>query len=51
MNEEHIIEGIINGYIACIMICYRKSCHEGEDLWYTFREDFEDVTINILNIT
>jgi hypothetical protein len=49
-NEEHMTEGIINGYIARMMICYRKSCREGEDLWYTFPEDFEGVTLDILNI-
>jgi hypothetical protein len=49
-KKEHITEGIINGYIARIMICYRKSCREGEDLWHTFREDFEGVTVDILNI-
>jgi hypothetical protein len=43
-------KGIINGYIACIIICYYKSCREGEDLWHTFCEDFEGVTVNILNI-
>ena len=32
------------------MIIYRKSYREGEDLWYTFREDFKNVTINILGI-
>ena len=32
MNKEHMIEGIINGYIAYIMICYRKSCRKGKDL-------------------
>jgi len=51
INEEHIIEGIINGYIAYIMIYYYKSCRKGEDLWYIFREDFEDVLIDIFNIT
>jgi len=51
MNKEHIIEGIINGYITYIIIYYHKSCRKGKDLWYTFREDFKDITINILNIT
>src|SRR5271170_5397327 len=43
-------EGIVNGYIARMMIYYYKGCREGEDLWYTFREDFEGVTMDILNI-
>ena len=50
INKEYIMEGIINGYIACIMICYYKSCYKSKDLWYTFYEDFKDVTINIFNI-
>jgi hypothetical protein len=50
MKKEHITEGIINSYIARIIICYRKSCREGEDLWHTFREDFKGVTVDILNI-
>ena len=33
-----------------MMITYRKSYREGEDLWYTFREDFENVTVDILGI-
>ena len=49
-KKEHITEEIINGYIACIIIYYRKSCRKGEDLWHTFREDFENVTVDILNI-
>jgi hypothetical protein len=49
-NKDYMTEGIINGYIARIMICYRKSCREGEDLWHTFRKDFKGVTIDILNI-
>ena len=32
MNEEYMIEGIINGYIACIIIYYYKSCRKGKDL-------------------
>jgi hypothetical protein len=31
-KKEHIIEGIINGYTARIIICYYKSCREGKDL-------------------
>jgi hypothetical protein len=49
-KKEHITEGIINGYIAHIIIYYRKSCRKGEDLWHTFREDFKGVIIDILNI-
>ena len=49
-NKEYIMEGIINGYIARMMIYYYKSCYKGEDLWYTFCEDFKDVIIDILNI-
>jgi hypothetical protein len=48
-KKEHITEGIINGYIVCIIIYYRKSCCEGEDLWHMFRKDFEGVTVDILN--
>ena len=51
INKEYIIEEIINGYIAYIMICYYKSCYKSKDLWYTFYEDFKDIIINILNIT
>ena len=50
INKEHMTEGIINGYIACMMICYYKSCHKGKDLWYIFYEDFEDILIDIFNI-
>jgi hypothetical protein len=50
-KKEHMTEGIINGYIACIIICYYKSCRKGEDLWHMFHKDFEGVIIDILNIT
>ena len=49
-NKEHLTEEILNRYITLMMIIYRKSYREGEDLWYTFREDFKNVTINILGI-
>jgi hypothetical protein len=31
-KKEHITEGIINSYIACMIICYYKSCRKGKDL-------------------
>jgi hypothetical protein len=49
-KEEHLTERIINGYIAHMMIYYTATNCKDEDLWYTFREDFEGVIINILNI-
>jgi hypothetical protein len=49
-KEEHLTEGIINGYIAHMMIYYTRTYREDKDLWYTFREDFEGITIDILNI-
>jgi hypothetical protein len=49
-NKEHLIEQIINGYIAHMMIYYRRTYCEGEDLWYTFHKDFEGIMVNIFNI-
>jgi hypothetical protein len=49
-KEEHLTERIINGYITHMMIYYIVTNHKDEDLWYTFHEDFEGITINILNI-
>ena len=31
-NEEYLTEGIINGYITCIMIYYCRIHYEGKDL-------------------
>ena len=49
-KEEHLTERIINGYIARMMIYYTRTYREDEDLWYTFRENFEGVIIDIFNI-
>jgi hypothetical protein len=49
-NKEQLAQGILNGYIVGMMIGYHKNRREGENLWNTFREDFEDVTIDIFNI-
>ena len=50
-NKEHLTEEILNKYITLMMITYRKSYREGEDLQYTFREDFKNVIVDILSIT
>jgi hypothetical protein len=31
-NKDYLTEGIINGYIARMMIYYRKTHHKGKDL-------------------
>jgi hypothetical protein len=49
-KEEHLTERIINGYITHMMIYYTATNCKDKDLWYTFCEDFEGVTIDILNI-
>jgi hypothetical protein len=46
-NAEHHTEGIVNGYIYCMLTCYRtiyKNC-QNEDLWQIFHEDFEGFTL------
>jgi hypothetical protein len=49
-KEDHLTEGIINGYIAHMMIYYTATNRKDENLWDTFHKDFEGITINILNI-
>jgi hypothetical protein len=49
-KEEHLTEGIINGYIAYMMIYYTATNHKDKNLWDTFCEDFKGIIIDILNI-
>jgi hypothetical protein len=49
-KEDHLTEGIINGYIAHMMIYYTVTNCKDENLWDTFCKDFEGVIIDILNI-
>jgi len=49
-NTEHHTEEIINGYITCMLACYRTDNRKDEDLWQIFHEDFEGFTYEIFKI-
>lgn len=46
-NPEHLQEEIINGYLTLMMMVYQKDNRTDENLWDTFREDFEGFTEDI----
>ncbi|KAN0072285.1 hypothetical protein V8E54_010014 [Elaphomyces granulatus] len=54
-NAEHHTEGIVNGYINCMLACYRTITtiyknRENEDLWQILHEDFEGFTLDIFKL-
>src|SRR4029077_15474593 len=53
-NAEHHTEGIVNGYITCMLrlACYRTiyKNRKNEDLWQIFHEDFEGFTFDIFKL-
>jgi len=51
-NPEHQTEEIVNGYITCMLACYRTIYRnrENEDLWQIFHEDFEGFTFDIFRL-
>jgi hypothetical protein len=51
-NEEHHTEKIVNGYIACMLVCYRTiyKNRKSEDIWQIFHEDFEGFTFDIFKL-
>src|SRR4051812_28816664 len=46
-NEDHHIPGIVNGYITCMLMCYRTRYKDRKDMWQIFHEDFEGFTHDI----
>jgi len=51
-NAEHHTEEIVNGYINCMLACYRTiyKNRKNEDLWQIFHEDFEGFTFDIFKL-
>jgi hypothetical protein len=52
INTKHHTEEIVNGYITCMLACYRTiyKNRENEDLWQIFHEDFEGFTFDIFKL-
>src|SRR4051812_34284725 len=49
-DEEQHVPKTINTYIAWLQECYDLHDREGEDLWETFREDFEGFTLDLFKV-
>ena len=50
-NIEHYIEGIVNGYITCMLIGYRTKYKKREDLQQIFYKDFKGFTFDIFKLS